>query len=435
MTIQYINRPAPFALDPAVALLGNEREGLAIDFGRNRAYVRDRAVPASNYLGDVEGKFPLVRASDGSRYDAARKLVIDGPDVLRLTHDPLTGEAIGALLEGARTTSRNVPTGGTVGVIGAGGTLPSPFVLWTSGGLTTELLAISPDGIEDGIPGIKLRIHGTMTGAVYRLQANSQVAQPADGTPVVAGFFCRAIAGSDAGLTANIRIGNGVLNAPFNPFASSRLSASRVTVGGTPGYGGAPFTWFELVGAIGTIVDLTIIIGGAHIETGYNFASSPIFTANASAMRMADNLSFARPGTPEGTVVIRGRTAAGGVASQSLFDWADATRNNLLQIRRTGGNLMLGARSNGSNMPNLVMGALGDDTDFAVVAAWKAGAYAAILSGKPLAFNTFADAPVSLNKLTLGDYSAGGTAWGGTVKSVRLTPHATDPSDLPGLLS
>ncbi len=76
-----------------------------------------------------------------------------------------------------------------------------------------------------------------------------------------------------------------------------------------------------------------------------------------------------------------------------------------------------------------------DNTDFAAAVTFKKGQYALSLNGAPALVNTAytGDLPV-VNTYRIGSSNVG-EQWGGTVASLRLTPRATDPADLPGMLS
>jgi hypothetical protein len=86
--IPYINRPAPFPLDPAVALLGNVRQGAAFDFLSMRGYVRDRSDPGNFFLGDPNSK--LTYTSPSPKYVCNGFGVLVSGTTLRCDHDPST---------------------------------------------------------------------------------------------------------------------------------------------------------------------------------------------------------------------------------------------------------------------------------------------------------------------------------------------------------
>lgn len=102
MIIRYIGR-AGRPVDPAIALLGNVREGVALDFLTNRAYVRDRGEPENFWLGDAGGKVTMSRPSGGGCWSEAGEYEWVGDNLLRLDHDPATGAPRWALVEASAT--------------------------------------------------------------------------------------------------------------------------------------------------------------------------------------------------------------------------------------------------------------------------------------------------------------------------------------------
>src|SRR5690606_23822958 len=82
--VPYIDRGAPFALGPVIALLGNEKEGLALDFVNMRAYVRDRSTPENQFLGDPNGL--LTYSEPSSKYVANDAGVLIPGTTLRTDH-------------------------------------------------------------------------------------------------------------------------------------------------------------------------------------------------------------------------------------------------------------------------------------------------------------------------------------------------------------
>lgn len=100
MTIQYIDRAAPFALDPAIALLGNEREGLALDFLNLRAYVRDRDTTANFFLGDPNSL--LTYSSPSTKWIVNKSGLLVSGTTLRTEYDG-AGNALGVRVEAQAT--------------------------------------------------------------------------------------------------------------------------------------------------------------------------------------------------------------------------------------------------------------------------------------------------------------------------------------------
>lgn len=84
--MQFMDRAAPLALDPAIALLGNEEQGLAIDWPAMRVFIRDRVTAANNWLGDPNAK--LTYASPSAKWIWNAFGVLSSGTTLRCDHDP-----------------------------------------------------------------------------------------------------------------------------------------------------------------------------------------------------------------------------------------------------------------------------------------------------------------------------------------------------------
>ena len=100
MIVRYMDRPAPFSLDPAIALLGNEKEGMALDFLTMRGYIRDRGTPANFFLGNLNELLEYQAPSIKFVMDSAG-LLAPGT-TLRCDH-LADGTPLGVLSEESRT--------------------------------------------------------------------------------------------------------------------------------------------------------------------------------------------------------------------------------------------------------------------------------------------------------------------------------------------
>jgi hypothetical protein len=78
----------------------------------------------------LDSRITFSRASAGTYFDANGVMQTAGNNVARFDHDPVTGESLGLLVEESRTnrTLNSIYTGGTVGVVGEGGVLPTGMV-------------------------------------------------------------------------------------------------------------------------------------------------------------------------------------------------------------------------------------------------------------------------------------------------------------------
>lgn len=118
----------------ALALLGDER-GLALDYTDNSFAERDMALA----IGRATDYGTFSRGSGATYFGRDRILRTAGPNVLRLDHDPLTGEALGARLEGSSVRETNYPA-----------TFENNWNLWGNGedggNLLVRNACLAPDG-------------------------------------------------------------------------------------------------------------------------------------------------------------------------------------------------------------------------------------------------------------------------------------------------
>lgn len=107
----------------------------------------------------------FTRASAGTYFTSTGNLAEATTNIPRFTHDVVTGQPLGLLLEPSRTNFVANPRfeGGTPGVIGSGGVLPSTMGMNSPPGLTRTFLGT---GVEDGIPYLDMRWDGTTTGGL-----------------------------------------------------------------------------------------------------------------------------------------------------------------------------------------------------------------------------------------------------------------------------
>ena len=84
--MQFMDRAAPLALDPAIALLGNEEQGAAFDWAAMRGFIRDRVTGANNWLGDPNAK--VTYASPSAKWIWNAFGVLTSGTTLRCDHDP-----------------------------------------------------------------------------------------------------------------------------------------------------------------------------------------------------------------------------------------------------------------------------------------------------------------------------------------------------------
>ncbi len=420
----------------ALAALRGEK-GRALNYLDNSYADRDMTLA----LGKATDLLTFSRGYSGPYLDLSRIWRTADSNVLRLTHEPLTGEPLGALLEGARAElvrqSANM----------------SPSALWSS---STSFASINPrasvfagatawEHVADGVAS-----RGRFVGVGVDVAPNTNYRasiivedtdNPAD--KVTFGLYkkgdsspWRGFGEYDWASNAITQRGGSIAGAKVydwdvgpNGGRLRKLSFSVNSMESADRY-------FVYPNSVGTpLPGQSTIIHHASLSP-LPYDASPIITGDAAGFQAADNLSFARAGTPEGTVVIRGRTAPGIGTSQYAWQWDGGSgANRMTLIRLVNRTMAFIVAVGGAQAVRLEGPIVADNTDFAAAVTFKKGQYALSLNGAPALVNTAytGDLPV-VNTYRIGSSNVG-EQWGGTVASLRLTPRATDPADLPGMLS
>lgn len=385
------------------------------------------------YIDAAGGTFS--RGSDASYFDSAGVLRTAGSNVLRLDHDPATGKVLGARMEGAGTNLAINSGGrsGAVGVIGAGGALPTYWSVAAALGLTVEVLATNVDPM---IGGCRLRVYGvTAVSGNFRMQCSSGVARTVEQAGVVASCFVRGVSGALPGQPVITLVNaNAGHVAPFDPFDATSLSKAR-RLGTGAGTVSSPLAIrqeLRFFVATGVAVDFTIEIGGAQLEEA-SFPSSYVETTSAAAQRLADSLTFARAAPPEGTVVIEARSPLGTGGNQVLWQWDDGTDANRYRLVRVNdGNLRAIMTVAGVDEVNLDLGPVANDADLKVVSSWRAGQFAASLNGAAAVVDTAYTGPLPVvSTVRCGSGATSGDEWFGAVARIGIFDRTYDPSQLP----
>lgn len=321
------------------------------------------------HLPELNGTFS--RGSDATYFDADGILQTAGPNVLRLDHDPVTGKALGAMLEGARTNL----------------VYPSDM---SSGQLLVNITRVIAAGIAPDGSQTATKIQATASNTQHRFDRNQAITDgtytysvyaKADGYNFVwtrmgaigAAFdLINGVVTDVVNVTASIAsVGNGwhrlIISGPLTG-TNVVLRTNTTNVGLAAG---GAFVGDEISGCL---------LWGAQFEAG-DFASSLILTAGASTQRLADNLTFARAGTPEGTVVISGRAAAGMGGNQVLWQWDDGTDSNRYRLVRAGDRVLHAVVTvGGADVVDLYLGAIADNAAFKIKFSWEGGRFAGRLN-------------------------------------------------------
>ena len=367
------------------------------------------------------------RASDGSYFGADGLLKTAGPNVLRLTHDPATGKALGYLAEAAAT---NLTTYGndfanaawskenTSITAGAGmapdGSMTASLITTTAASSFRSLRKINQAGLSAAsIPSIFVK-HQTGSGIV------GIIVQNISGNEYVARFNIL-----DGTIYQSGTNGSTALIAP-GPLGYW-LIALAVPSADDDSTNIVKFVDFHSSQGLGA----SVLAWGAQHELGA-YPTSRIPTTTAAVTRLADSLSYDMAGTPEGTVVIEGR-AASVLGSQVLWHWDDDSEANRYRIiRDASGNARLIVTTGGTDNVNLNMGSLANNTDYRIAASFKSGSYSASLNGAAAATSSYAGSLPTVSKMRVGQSKTGDQA-SATIARVRILPKSYGPADLQGM--
>ncbi len=421
----------------ALALLGEEK-GLAVNYMGNSFAERDVFLD----LGQATEYGTFSRSGAGTYLDRNRIWRTAGTDVLRLTHDPVTGEPLGALLEGARAEpvrqSANMSPSSSVWSSSAIFAAVNPKASVFAGATAWEHVA---DGVTS---------RGRFVGVTVDVSTNYRASiivedtdNPAD--KVTFGLYkngdsspWRGLGDYDWAANALTQRQGNISDAKVYDWGvgpnGGRLRRLSFLV--NSGAAGAD-RFFVYPNSVGVpLAGQSTIIHHASLSP-LPYDTSPIITGDAAGFQAADSMSFARPGTPEGTVVIRGRTAAGvGNSDQCIWQWDDGTRGSRYYLVRTPQRrIAFLAKSADVEVAKLAnLGVVADDTVLSVAVSFKAAEMAGSLNGAAPVIVAPTGALPTVSTMRVGSDIAV-YPWQGTVASLRLTPRATDLSDLPGLLS
>ncbi len=230
----------------------------------------------------------FARASVGTRVSQQGLLVTENADTRRYDYD--SGALLGLLYEPQRTN--NVSNSGFSGAA-VGTALPTGWSAENLNGLTRTITAV---GTENGRPYIDMRLVGTATGSLYRLNCAS-TATASSGQTWASSVFARVSGGSTSGVTA-ARIGIREYGGSYSfaetdlDLAASGLVRKTVTRNWTTSYPAA--LYIRVNTTIGEAVDVTLRLACPQLEMG-TAASSVILTTGSVATRAADQLSFNVP--------------------------------------------------------------------------------------------------------------------------------------------
>lgn len=369
------------------------------------------------------------RGSAATFFDADGILRAAGPNVLRLDHDPVTGKALGAWLEGSET-NRGTNSDTLEGMSGSNwlktdSGIPSPIF-----GVNWQRLAAASAGSTTIYKNIVAQ-SATPTASV--------IVRKGTGPTVMRRFGIRNVttatnlafvdldydtgeltwSGAQNGTARAEPLGNGAWRISMTP-------ATGISIGNTLSV---------YVGSSGSPQDAGAYCYAAGLMLGdLSFTSSYVSSGASAAQRLSDSLTFARAGTPEGTVVIEARCAAGYDGFQYLWCWDVLENQNtyILAYRNSETSLRVVVVVGGAVWPMAVLSGLANDTDFRVAFSFSAEHLSASLNGAASVTQT-GPTPFpadTLKKMVVGGGRSGLAAWFGTISRLAIFNRACSPAEL-----
>ena len=420
---------------------------------RNELWRRARAVPSldlrfaenKSLVDAVTGQslVTFTRASAGTYVGSDGLIKTAVENVPRFTHDPVTGESLGLLVEEQRTNlllrseefgdanwakpSSTVSSNSTAGPDGA---ITADLLITnnaTSNGLVQQIIAkaaspitytFSCYGKEEEFSSLRLILRdpansGNRADLVLNLATGS-----------TSGSF---VGGTYSSLSSYVsRMANGWWRFSITATTGSESSVSAQVISNGAGDGTSG-----------------IYIWGAQLEVGA-FPTSYIPTTTAAVTRSADVVSITGSAfsswyrQDEGTVFANYQFSAGSAVntnSRQLFDSSDGTTDNRFSVRGIGGAStadQITARSGASTVAQFFTNGTAVGTaPRAIAAVYRLDDYAAVATGSASAVTDTSGAlPVGLNQTNIGGAVNGTEYLCGTIRRLTYWPQRLPNSTL-----
>lgn len=411
----------------AALIVPGEPDAVAASFLDRTAIVRDTVTPANNVsLGSTpDNLFTVTRASTATYIGRDRLLKTAASNELRYTHDPVTGEPLGALVE-ARAATNNLQR-----------SQEFDNAYWSKSLATISAdAAVAPDGTTT----MDKLVEDTSTGVHQVASTNMSLAK--NGTYCFSTWLrddgigqIRLVISAFSGNQVHVEFNLGALTA--TPFNSGNGSSAD---GGIIDYGGGLYRlWVSGIPNsvdAGTGINVVIMlrrggttytgdgasgayIWGAQLEAG-SYPSSYSPTVSATVTRAADSLTLATSAFPhdatQGTLLVEAIVDPHGL-TQTLIELNDATNNE-----RIGLNIQ--AANNGSayvydGNVSQAFASLGSavtaGTTVKMAIAWSANDIAMTRDGATPSTDAAATLP-TVTRLQLGDRGSGGAGLVGILR-------------------
>lgn len=363
----------------------------------------------------------------------------------RFSHNPITGESLGLLIEEQRTNLA---------------TQSQTFSGWAITGETIQNnTVISPDGTLSASALIPTTENSTHNAALYYT--------------VGSGTFTFSIYAKAAGYPRlGIRVYDG---SAYQLRATFDLSTGSIvtTEAGTASITSAGNGWYRCVctgtsasGNLGTVAGWAVeslpsdnvvqqafigngysgaYIWGAQIEAG-TFATSYIPTTSAQVTRSAENASITGINFTnfysgnEGTLFVHaisnGNISTGGFSPTAVSVNDDTISNAIAISRYTGTNNLLAA-TNANSVTQFGLTSSNvfssSPSEIKTGFSYKSGAFASCANGGTLQTASSGIIPTSFTQINIGSYPTGARWWDGSIKRITYYPFAITNAQLQGL--
>ena len=383
--------------------LAGATPSLDLRFAENKSLVD--AVSGQNLV-------TFTRASSGTFIDSQGLIQTAAENVPRFTHDPVTGESLGLLVEEQRTNSiRNNTMQGAV--VGTPGTLPTNWQKAENSSMAINIVGV---GTENGVQYVDVRYVGTASGSTsssIQFEQNSAIAA-ANGQTWTVSSFVKIQSGTRAGVSL-LRIGweersgsfLAISQGTINPATSGSLASARFAFTATNGNASTTFIkpFINFTPVNGAAIDITLRIGLPQLEQG-SFATSVIPTTVSAATRSAEPADVISAAIANGirTLYLEFRSPASG--TRGVVSLNDNTANERASVITSGTDPRLVVVDGGVEQANINGGTITANARTRVAVRINANDFAASINGGATVTDTSGTLP-TVDRLMLGRTQAG----------------------------
>jgi hypothetical protein len=373
----------------------------------------------------------FTRASTGWRYNSSGVFVPETTDVARFQHDRTTLTPRGLLIEQS-VTNQFLQSDA---LDAAAWTKTRTSVPTPNGSGTMDKLIEDTSGGTHSLSQTSITV---VNGTTYRLEALAKY----DSRDILTFVGSSALVGGAGTQRAYFNINTGALGT-----GSTYMTESIEDMGGgiyrcvayitSLASGTAAYAFYELA-QVNNAANYTgdgvsgTFLGGMSI-TDCEAETSYIPTTTAAVTRAADVALITNPQVlADQCWIVKGRTPRkiSGGAINVAFQVDDGSGNNRRTLRYgTDGRLHVIATVAGVDQCDLDLGAVANDTDFAVAIRWVNNNFAASLNGGAIVTDLSGQNPLGLTAARVGRSSAG-SYWNSTIRTIETRRTASD-AELP----